>query len=158
MVRVAAEADIPSILELKGTPSTVPEVREHLARLLLSPRRLYLVAVSQGQVIGWAKACWVRAPAQPLAEDAPEGWYLMGSHVREPWRRQGVATALSRARLRWLRARSVEAVFACTRADNLPIHATLKKLGFTEVTRQFNAPLGVELGDDEGILWALPLS
>lgn len=157
-IRVAQPDDLDEILRLKGSPSIVPEAREALARYLSSHWRVYFVAqLHDGQIIAWAKACFVRMSAptpDAQAQHAPEGWYLMGIDVAPSWRQRGVASALTRARLRWLKARHAEVVFSCTRADNLPIHQTLRRCGFVELTRDFIPPAGVALSASEGILWA----
>ena len=153
-LRAAAEADVSAIFMMKGVLSPSLEQRAQLARQLKNPRRAYVVASAQGQVIGWAKVCAARCAAHTFEQpSAPEGWYLMGIHVLEPWRGQGVGQALVRWRLRWLKARGVDAAFACTRRDNEAAHATLRAQGFEIIAQDYQPPDGVELSPGQGLLW-----
>ena len=90
------------------------------------------VAKADGRIIAYGRV--VELAADEAAPGTPAGCYLSGVLVEPAWRRQGIATALTRARLRWVFARTDEA-FYVTGADNiasLHLHAAL---GFEEMKR-----------------------
>lgn len=69
-----------------------------------------------------------------VAPGTPAGYYLSGVLVDPAWRRRGIATELTQARLRWAFART-DKVFYVTGANNiasLHLHAAL---GFQEMKR-----------------------
>jgi GNAT superfamily N-acetyltransferase len=76
-----------------------------------------------------------RGPRQPMRRPmACRRGVRIETLVDPPWRGRGIATALTRARLRWAFART-DTVFYVAGADNaasLHLHAAL---GFQEVTR-----------------------
>jgi ribosomal protein S18 acetylase RimI-like enzyme len=90
------------------------------------------VAKANGQVIGYGRVA--ELAVGKAAPGTPAGCYLSGVLVEPIWRRRGIATALTRARLRWVFDRTDEA-FYVTGADNsaaLHLHAAL---GFQEIKR-----------------------
>jgi len=94
--------------------------------------RQMFVAKADGQVIAYGRVA--RLSADEAASGAPAGCYLSGVLVDPAWRQRGVATALTRARLRWIFARADEAFYVAG-ADNtasLHLHAAL---GFQEMKR-----------------------
>jgi ribosomal protein S18 acetylase RimI-like enzyme len=62
------------------------------------------------------------------------GYYLSGVLVEPAWRDQAIATALTRARLRWVFARTAT-VFYVTGADNAASLHLHSALGFQEIGR-----------------------
>jgi ribosomal protein S18 acetylase RimI-like enzyme len=95
-------------------------------------RRQMFVARANGRVIAYGRV--LELAAHEAAEGTPAGYYLSGVLVEPAWRGRGIATALTRARLRWAFARA-DRVFYVTGADNtasLHLHATL---GFQEIRR-----------------------
>lgn len=64
----------------------------------------------------------------------PPGYYLSGVLVEPVWRRRGIATGLTRARLCWVFARTDEAFYVAgsNNAASLRLHAGF---GFQEMTR-----------------------
>ena len=90
------------------------------------------LAEHDGAVVGYGKA----APCEPRgAEDAaPAGLYLTGVVVAPAWRRRGVGTALTAARLAWARGRA-EQVWAFTNARNTASLVLHERLGFVEAGR-----------------------
>lgn len=110
MIRSATERDIASVLglwETAGSPPSVSDTREGLARLLSTDRDALLLAESGGVVVGSLIAAW-------------DGW--RGSFyklvVRPGYRRQGLATALLRAGERYLRARGAVRLTAIVVEDD----------------------------------------
>ncbi len=105
---------------------------EQFASDITGDSRQMFVAKANGQVIAYGRVA--ETAADEAAPDTPAGCYLSGLLVERAWRRQGIATALTRARLRWVFARTDEA-FYVTGADNiasLHLHAAL---GFQEMKR-----------------------
>ena len=90
------------------------------------------VAKEGGQVVAYSRAA--RLAAGEAGPGTPAGYYLSGVLVDPAWRRRGIGMALTRARLRWIFARTDEAFYVAG-ADNsasLHLHAAL---GFQEVKR-----------------------
>jgi ribosomal protein S18 acetylase RimI-like enzyme len=95
-------------------------------------RRQMFVAKANGQVVGYGRV--LELAAGEAGPGTPAGFYLSGVLVDPAWRGQGIATELTRARLRWTFART-GTVFCVTGADNnasLHLHAAL---GFREIKR-----------------------
>ena len=85
-----------------------------------------------GRVVAYGRV--MELVAGEAGAGTPAGYYLSGVLVEPAWRRRGIATELTRARLRWAFART-DRVFYVTGADNaasLHLHAAL---GFQEIRR-----------------------
>jgi aminoglycoside 6'-N-acetyltransferase I len=94
--------------------------------------RQMFVAKANGQVVGYGRV--IELAAGEAGPGTPAGCYLSGVLVDPAWRGRGIATALTRARLRWALGRT-DTVFYVSGADNvasLHLHAAL---GFQEVGR-----------------------
>ncbi len=94
--------------------------------------REMFVAKANGQVVGYGRV--TQLATDEAGPGTPAGCYLGGVLVDPAWRGRGIATALTRARLRWAFART-DTVFYVAGADNaasLHLHAAL---GFQEVKR-----------------------
>jgi aminoglycoside 6'-N-acetyltransferase I len=94
--------------------------------------RQMFVAKANGQVVGYGRV--IELATGEAGPGTPAGCYLGGVLVDPAWRDRGIATALTRARLRWALART-DTVFYVAGADNaasLHLHAGL---GFEEVKR-----------------------
>jgi len=94
--------------------------------------RQMFVAKANGQVVGYGRV--LKLAADEVGPGTPAGFYLSGVLVDPAWRGRGIATELTRARLRWAFART-GTVFYVTGADNsasLHLHAAL---GFWEIRR-----------------------
>jgi ribosomal protein S18 acetylase RimI-like enzyme len=105
---------------------------EQFASDITGDSRQMFVAKANGRVIGYGRVA--EMAADEAGPGTPAGCYLSGVLVEPAWRRRGIATALTRARLRWVFARTDEA-FYVTGADNiasLHLHAAL---GFQEMKR-----------------------
>jgi aminoglycoside 6'-N-acetyltransferase I len=117
---------------------------EQFAADINGDRRQMFVANASGRVVGYGRV--LELAADEAAEGAPAGCYLGGVLVDPAWRRQGVATELTRARLRWALART-STVFYVTGAGNtasLRLHAAF---GFREISRfaSDRSPAGVDV-------------
>jgi aminoglycoside 6'-N-acetyltransferase I len=90
------------------------------------------VAKITGQIVAYGRV--IELAADEAGPETPAGCYLSGVLVDPAWRRRGIATELTRARLRWAFAHT-DTVFYVTGADNiasLHLHAAL---GFQEIKR-----------------------
>lgn len=94
--------------------------------------RQTFVAKANDQVVGYGRV--IELAAGEAGPGTPAGCYLGGVLVDPAWRSRGIASALTRARLRWAFGRT-DTVFYVAGADNgasLHLHAAL---GFQEVRR-----------------------
>lgn len=150
-VRAAGLADVDGVLEVqRRSPgrSGTAAFREQVARAVVDPSLLFLVATSQSETVGWAMTKHFPEPAA----EAPAGHYLMGVTVTPPFRHQGVATMLVRARLDWIRQRDSSAYYF-TNLRNAASIALHGRFGFREVARgaEFR---GVSFDGGIGVLFA----
>jgi aminoglycoside 6'-N-acetyltransferase I len=127
-------ADVASAVELAVRVLRVkPGDRgEQFAADITGERRQMFVAKAHGRVVAYGRVLALAADEAGLG--TPAGYYLSGVLVEPAWRGRGIATALTRARLRWAFART-DAVFYVTGADNtasLHLHAAV---GFQELGR-----------------------
>jgi aminoglycoside 6'-N-acetyltransferase I len=110
---------------------------------MIAPRsdRVVLVAVMQGEVVGVAKTHLHPDPDG----GAPAGHYLGGVVVAPGFRRRGVGSALTRARLEWIWSRASVAYYFTNElnAASIRMHETL---GFRPVAR-FSEVRGVTADD-----------
>lgn len=153
-VRNAVPADLIGILEVQAESgrSTSTRFTEDITAAIDDENSILVVAESGGRVVGWAKTQFFPEPAGP----APAGHYLMGVTVAPVHRRQGVASALLSARMRWIQQRE-SVVFYFTNAQNHASIALHRRAGFLECGR---GPLfrGVPFEAGEGILFSATLS
>ena len=108
------------------------DLGEQFASDITDESRQMFVAKANGQVIAYGRVA--ELAAGEAGPGTPAGYYLSGVLVEPAWRGRGIATALTRARLRWVFARTDEAFYVAG-ADNtasLRLHAAL---GFQEMTR-----------------------
>jgi ribosomal protein S18 acetylase RimI-like enzyme len=129
-----AEADVPSAVELAVRVLRVkPGDRgEQFAADITGERRKMFVAKANGQVVAYGRI--LELAADEAGPGTPAGYYLSGVLVDPAWRGRGIATALTRARLRWAFART-DTVFYVTGADNTASLHLHDALGFQEVER-----------------------
>ena len=105
---------------------------EQFAADITGEQRQMFVAKANGQVVAYGRV--IELATDEAAPGTTAGYYLSGVLVDPAWRGRGIATALTRARLRWAFART-STVFYVTGADNpasLHLHAAL---GFQEIKR-----------------------
>lgn len=158
VTRYADDADIDRCVALALTVAPQRSTirwRDSLLRDLDDPERRLVVAESEGAIIGYGRARLFESEPQAPADSAPDGYYLIGILVDADRRRGGVGTALTRARLDWVRERADDAWFFAN-ARNVASIELHRRFGFEEVTRQFSFPRATFDGG-EGILFRLRL-
>lgn len=92
--------------------------------------RIVRVAIAHGDIVGVAKTHFHREPDG----EAPAGHYLGGLIVTPAFRRRGVGSLLTRARLEWIWARS-ERAYYFTDEDNTASIRLHEALGFRPMGR-----------------------
>jgi aminoglycoside 6'-N-acetyltransferase I len=136
-IEALAQADVASAVALAVRVLRVkPGDRgQQFASDITDELRQMFVAKANGQVVGYGRV--IELAADEAGPGTPAGCYLSGVLVDPAWRGRGIATALTRARLRWAFARTstVFYVAGANNAASLHLHAVL---GFQEVTR-FNS-------------------
>lgn len=128
------EADVASAVELAMRVLRVKpgDREEQFAADITGEQRQMFIAKANGQVVAYGRI--LELAVGDAGPGTPAGYYLSGVLVDPAWRGRGIATALTRARLRWAFART-DTVFYVTGADNtasLRLHAAL---GFHETQR-----------------------
>ena len=108
------------------------------------------VATRAGKVIAYSRVHLRTLDSDATEHDAPAGWYLGGVVVAPAHRRLGIASALTRVRLEWLRSRTDCAFYVANALNraSLDLHS---KLGFRERSREFRFP-GVSFTGGVGVL------
>ena len=144
-IRAAEPGDLPQIARLTAQRQG-GSVEIHLAqheKALRDAREigksLILVAARHGRIVGYAKAGWFEPPAGAPPNAAPAGWYLFGVIVDPDFRRRGVGSLLTRARLSWIAEWSPRAYYFASALNRASIDLH-DRLGFVEVTRDFHFP------------------
>lgn len=158
VVRSASARDCQALARLEHARDATIDVdrAENRCRTEIDDRGVcLLVTVVGGEVCGFGRAAWFEPGRDAPANRVPTGWYLLGLIVGDRWRRQGIGTALTRARLAWIAERASEAFyFANTRNESsIDLHAAL---GFEELTRDFWVP-HASFADGGGVLFRIAL-
>jgi ribosomal protein S18 acetylase RimI-like enzyme len=123
--------------------------RSMFRRATAAEDQALLVAEVEGEIAGYARVSH-REELGDGARRTPAGYYLTGLVVADQWRRRGLAEALTMARLAWAWART-DKVWYFASADNSPSLALHQRLGFREVTRDFEHS-GVDFAGGVGVL------
>lgn len=150
-VRAAVPADAPAIAKLYAERNgrVLDEILPRVTRDLESGDIYVAVAVVRN-VVAYARARWHDY------ETIPHGWYLAGVVVAPRYRRRGIAGALTRHRLEWLRERGAREVYYFANARNRASIALHERFGFREVRRDIVVPR-VTFEGGAGVLYALAL-
>lgn len=116
-IRPATADDLPQILALSVVAGWPDTTGESMTLAIEDVDRLVLVAAAGGTVVGWAKThYWDHSDGH-----APAGHYLGGITVAPFWRRRGVATGLTQARLDWIWQRDNVAWYVVNAGNELSI-------------------------------------
>jgi len=89
------------------------------------------VAEDDGKIVGYSLG-WI---GQPWGYKGKRG-YFCDCFVEEPYRRQGVGLALSKALIEWFKEKNVECIEADVYSGNEESLKMFKKLGFKEVSKR----------------------
>ncbi len=156
-VRAMERADVETVAGIEaaregGAPGPF-EAR--LDRQLTDEATFLVVAVIDGEIVGFGRAAYIAQPPDAAADWIPEGWYLVGVVVVDAWRRAGIGRMLTAARLAWIAERA-ERAYYFTNARNqvsLDLH---RKLGFRELSRSFTGP-DIQFDGGHGVLDVIEL-
>ncbi|WP_442544507.1 GNAT family N-acetyltransferase [Arthrobacter sp. KN11-1C] len=134
-VRPAISSDIARILDVEAQAGRPLPDPGKLAAAIDDDARLVLVAGTRGTsdvggFLGWGKTHFWGFDEGT----APTGQYLGGLTVRPDYRRNGIGTALTQARLDWIWRRAPEAWYVVN-ASNLASIELHRRWGFAEVAR-----------------------
>lgn len=99
-----------------------------------------VVAVLDGEVVGYARTLPFQPNDDSPANAAPRGYYLLGLVVAEAHRRRGVGRLLTQERLRWLARRGSGTAFYYTHRHNTASQRLHEQLGFHRLTDDFWFP------------------
>jgi aminoglycoside 6'-N-acetyltransferase I len=126
--------DVASAVELATRVLQVKpgDLGEQFASDITDDSRQMFVAKANSRVIAYGRVAMMAV--DEAAPGTPAGCYLSGVLAEPAWRGRDIATALTRARLRWAFARSDEA-FYVTGADNIASLHFHAALGFQEMKR-----------------------
>lgn len=91
------------------------------------------------RILAWSRARLFSDPATVLGDQAPPGWYLLGTNVDINHRRLGLGSWLLRHRLQWLEERT-DHVYYFTSGDNVASIALHEPFGFKEVRNDLQVP------------------
>ncbi len=129
-IRLADGGDLPAIFAINRDSERPSASLEAMAESLVNPQRHWVVAVAEGEIVGWAKTHYWDCVDDP----APAGHYLGGITVHPQWRRRGVGTALTSVRLDWIWARAIDAWYVVNERNHASIELH-RGWGFEEVAR-----------------------
>ncbi len=149
------DCDAVAAIEASRDGSDPVPTRDRCTAEVTDPRRMLLVAVVEGTVVGLARAGRMRSPADARSDGGPDGWYLLGLIVADGWRRRGIGRAMTLQRLAWIAERA-DTAYYFTNARN---HASIdlhRELGFVEIDPDFHGP-GISFEGGRGVLCRLDL-
>ncbi len=139
-----------------GDPATeAAALRRALASEGMGNSRILLVAECEGAVVGFGKAQY-RDADSPREGGLPEGWYLTGVVVDPAFRRRGIGTRLTEARLRWIAERATAAYYFANAGNRVSI-ALHEHFGFVEIARASEFG-GATFVGGEGVLFRAELA
>lgn len=150
-VRAANTPDLEAVVALVAAHGRDPaRLRRRCETDLAEDESHLVVAIADGELVGYGRTGRFTHPPQASPNVAPEGYYMGGLLVASVWRRRGIGEALTRACLAWASERASEAWYF-TNARNEASLALHAKVGFLEVTRDFVYP-GVSFDGGVGVL------
>ncbi len=158
-VRPATVADLEALTAIAHAREG-GEAAQHRARFAAELERSAVAGDAQvlaawvgDELAAFGRCGRLLPPADAPANCIPAGWYLTGVVVSPPHRRQGVASALTHARVVWLFERT-DRVYYFVNNRNLASIALHAALGFREIARDIWAPVRQFTGG-VGLLYAL---
>lgn len=118
-------AHIPAVAQLERDNFSMPWSENVLQTELKNPLSFWLVAVDDGEVIGYVGS-----------QIVPDEADMMNLAVRDDYRRKGVGRGLVSALLNGLKEREVRSLSLEVRSSNAPACALYESLGFQLVGRR----------------------
>jgi GNAT superfamily N-acetyltransferase len=112
----------------------IAAVERSLRSDCVGPSRVVFVAEVDGSVVGFGRAQYRESEPDVSDGGLPVGWYLAGVVVNPRFRRRGIGTRLTAARLSWIAERGT-AVYYFANAMNRVSVALHEGFGFVEVAR-----------------------
>jgi ribosomal protein S18 acetylase RimI-like enzyme len=157
VVRLAGQSDIEACvaLAIQTAHGDADMWREALRRDLERPEHLLVVATIDVEIAAYGRARLFEPAADAPTDSAPYGYYLTGVFVQPARRGEGLAAALTEARLRWISEQADEAWYFANARNSASIELH-RRFGFEEVTRHFSFP-GLAFEGGEGILFRADL-
>ena len=116
---------IPAVAQLEQVNFSMPWSENVLQAELDNPLSLWLVALDDGQVVGYIGS-----------QIVPDEADMMNLAVQDAYRRQGIARELVSKLLARLKEMNVRSLTLEVRASNVPAIALYEALGFQEVGRR----------------------
>jgi ribosomal protein S18 acetylase RimI-like enzyme len=101
--------------------------------------RYLAVARTGDELVAYGRTAWFEPDPEAPANAAPAGYYLIGLVVDPSWRRRGVASAVTQARLAWIAQRASEAWYFADLTNPVSIRLH-ERAGFEAVTEDFWFP------------------
>ncbi|MCP4580304.1 MAG: GNAT family N-acetyltransferase [candidate division Zixibacteria bacterium] len=150
LAKIAYDRDGGEISQIKN------RFKHEIAKRDSTDDRLLLVAESNARIVGFARVKWFKPSSSAPDNICPEGWYLTGVIVAKEYRRRGIASALTRARLDWIAERAGKAYYFANAQNEVSIELH-EQFGFVELTRDFVYP-DVTFQGGEGILFIIDLA
>ena len=121
------DSHVAGIVEMEKLCFSDPWSENSIRYELTNPLSLWLVAVEDGQVVGYVGSQTVLGEAD-----------MMNLAVREEYRRRGIAEMLVNGLVAQLKAQGSRILLLEVRASNDPAIALYEKLGFVQVGRRPN--------------------
>lgn len=140
-IRPAYEGDVERLAALTtqlGYPAAPPAMAERLRLLTGGFDHQVLVALVEGEVMGWAQV------GRALSLESGEQAELLGLVVDEAWRGRGIGAALVAAAEAWALGRGLGRLRVRTNVTREATHRFYRRLGYQEAKRQvvFRKDLG----------------
>lgn len=129
-VRSAGSEDAHAVLAVNRAAGRPTGTADAVAASIANSTRHTVIATSAGEAIGWATTHYWDYTDEP----APAGHYLGGITVHPDWRRRGVGTALTAARIDWIFSRAAEVWYIVNIRNRASIELH-HKWGFEEIAR-----------------------
>jgi len=133
-----ADADAVARLTTElGYPSTGRDIRRRFAHLSKVAGNMVLVAVADGEVVGWIHVA--RTPTLEASDVA----HIGGLVVADAWRSSGIGAQLVAAAEAWARDRGARDIVVRSRSSRERAHRFYQRLGYVETKRShvFAKPL-----------------
>ena len=120
--------------EGKDPEEAIAAVERALRDGSIGRSRVVLLAEVDGSVAGFGKVQYREGETTMPEGGLPEGWYLTGVVVDPRFRRRGIGTRLTAARMRWIAERGSAAYYFANARNRVSI-ALHEGFGFVEIAR-----------------------